>query len=614
VTASTISAPSRRIDSRTSVALSVVAAMLLLALAAVSTPRVFDLLIIALLFACMAMGLQLVVGFCQLFDLGYAGFVCLGAYSTGVLLTRFHWNYPAAAITSILISLAAGVILGAPTLRLRGDYFAIVTFGFAEVVVLLMRNWTALTGGPFGLGGIPDPVLFGIRLNRYPPVGYYCLLLAISTALLLSVWYLRRTMLGGQMLAVGDDEKLCAINGIDVVAVKVCAFALSAGIGGLIGSFWAIYFKFLSYLDFTFTLSVQAISIVILAGDRRLRSLLVAAAIVAPANEILRTWLRSSRLPESSRVILVGVILILLSVWRSRELSSRVGALIGRLTGGMMPSPRANQSRPSVAKYDIQHPPAVPAPFLASEVSPASCRSLEPLLVIRGLDVSFGGTKALTGLEMAVNAGEVVAVIGPNGCGKTSLLNAISGLVSSTGQMILNGVDITHEPAWSRSRRGINRTLQTARRFSGLDEAENIELAAWAAAQNPTRNVLARIATIARAAVAWLHHGHSCHAHGSDSALSSRIQMARAFARPGTLVLLDEPLAGLKEADRIAVLTKIARHRASAGAVVVVEHDLESIFRVCDSIVRLDKGRVVFSGPKHEFQLLAQSGGKPANE
>ncbi len=108
--------------------------------------HILDLLIITLLFAIMAAGLHLVVGLCQLFDLGYAGFVCLGAYTTGVLLTKFHWDYIPAALCAILIATVAGILLGLPTLPLRGDYFAIVTFGFAEIVILLMRNWTPLTG------------------------------------------------------------------------------------------------------------------------------------------------------------------------------------------------------------------------------------------------------------------------------------------------------------------------------------------------------------------------------------------------------------------------------------------------------------------------------------
>lgn len=131
-------------------------------------PRFLDIAIVALIFTVMAMGLHFIVGLCRLFDLGLAGFVCIGAYCTGILMVKLHWSYWAAAAAAVLLSMISGIILGLPTLRLNGDYFAIVTFGFSEVVVLIMRNWRDLTGGPFGFGGIPDPVIFGYTISRFP--------------------------------------------------------------------------------------------------------------------------------------------------------------------------------------------------------------------------------------------------------------------------------------------------------------------------------------------------------------------------------------------------------------------------------------------------------------
>jgi branched-chain amino acid transport system permease protein len=583
--------------------------ILLVVLPAIGGARLLDLLIITLLFAVMAAGLYLVVGLCQLFDLGYAGFVCLGAYTTGVLLTKFHWGYLPSAFCAVLIAMAAGILLGLPTLPLRGDYFAIVTFGFAEIVILLMRNWTGLTGGPYGLGGIPDPIFFGIRLHRYPPLSYYFLLLLIAAAVLIAVWLLRRTMLGSEMIAVGDDEKLCVVTGIDVVSVKVAAFALSAGIGGLVGSFWAVYFKFISYLDFTLNLSVQIISIVILAGDRRIRSLLLATAVIAPTNEILRTWLRSLGLPEASRILFFGVILILLTLWRSRHQS---------LAEGSLSAISMNWIR-KIAKTYIRTPDAYLRSVydltwrnrtFASE--PGNARPIkitnQPVLVVANLHVSFGGTTALNGIDLALNQGEAVAVVGPNGSGKTSLLNAVCGLVQCTGAVQVFGRDVAAAPNWLRGRLGIERTFQHPRRFQGLNLEENLRLASFTSTQPSVSSLLWRIGNIVRAAFTRLPSSvkDSCFDEEANSEISARLQLDRAFGSCSSVILLDEPLAGKPPAWRQHVLDRIRNHKSSGGSLIVVEHNVHAILPVIDRILMLDKGRIKFLGSVEDY-LSAQA-------
>lgn len=577
--------------------------ILLLALPAVAGARLLDLLIITLLFAAMAAGLHLVVGLCQLFDLGYAGFVCIGAYTTGILLTKFHWSYLPAAVCAFGVAMAAGVILGLPTLPLRGDYFAIVTFGFAEIVILLMRNWTSLTGGPYGLGGIPDPVFFGLTLNRYPPFGYYYFLLLMASAILLAVWLLRRTMLGAQMVAVGDDEKLCVVTGIDVVSVKVSAFALSAGIGGLIGSFWAVYFKFLSYIDFTLNLSVQVIAIVILAGDRRIRSLLLATAVIAPTSELLRTWLRSAGLPEASRIVFFGVILILLTLWRSRRQPLYGASLLAVAVGWLLRALRLSRLSPISWERpvsDAGNPSEIPVP--GSDGAPPIRSSDGPAINTTNLHVSFGGAVALDGINLSVERGETIAVVGLNGSGKTSLLNAVSGLIPSKGTVKLNGRDITKLPDWLRARLGVVRTFQFARRFYGLDWEENLRVAIFTGAQRSAGSLFARLGSVLGAASTWLPLSkRGTPGNEEDYEVSVRLQTERAFSFPGSVILLDEPLAGRPDTWREHVLNRIRQHKSEGGVVIIVEHNLEAILPVTDRILLLDKGRMSFLGTTEDY-------------
>lgn len=293
-----------------------------LILAVVSFPtyasvRLLDMGIATLLFITMGIGLYMVVGFCRLFDLGYAGFICVGAYVTGVA-TKAAVPFIIAMALSALVAAGAGVILGIPTLRLRGDYFAIVTFGFSEIVVLIARNWTRVTGGPYGLGGIPNPELWGVEISRFPAPGYFYLILGVTVLVYFGVKRLRATVLGVQMVAVGDDEVLCRLRGVDVTAIKVIAFALSAAVGGVAGSFWAVYYKFLSHLDFTLVLSVQVVALVVLVGRRQLVDVVLLGLLLGPLSEVLRTALRLIGAPESARVIVYGIILVGVTHLRSR--------------------------------------------------------------------------------------------------------------------------------------------------------------------------------------------------------------------------------------------------------------------------------------------------------
>ena len=288
---------------------------LLLLLAPFCSARFLGLFILAFLYGTMALGLNLVVGYCRLFDLGFAGFVCIGAYTTGILMVRAGWPYLLATILAVVVAALSGVVLGLPTLRLQGDYFAIVTFGFAELVVLLIRNWQNLTGGTFGFGGIPNPEIFGLSLKRYPPIGYVYLAGTLAVCVTYLVHYLRHTQLGLQMIAVGESRALSTTSGVDIVGVKVAAFAISAGIGGLAGSFWAVYYKFLSYLDFTLLLSVQVLTIVVLASRRGPAAVLAMGMFLGPASEFLRIGLRSVGFPPAAWLTGFGLLLIWLSRW-----------------------------------------------------------------------------------------------------------------------------------------------------------------------------------------------------------------------------------------------------------------------------------------------------------
>jgi branched-chain amino acid transport system permease protein len=283
------------------------------AIALIAGGRVVDLTVLVTLTAIMAAGLQFLVAYCRLLDLGFAGFVGIGAYATAILMGRFGWSFWSGLIVSILLAAVVGILTGLPTARLRGDYFAIVSFGFAEIVTVTIRNWGGLTGGSFGLGGIPNATFWGMEIRRYPASSYLALAASIAVILFAACMYLRKTVLGAAMFAVGDDEVLAQLRGIDVAAVRLAAFACSAGIGGLSGALWSIYYKFLAPGDFSLLLSVQVLIVVVFADRLPIWGVIVAAAGVAPLNEALRRLLQGTNVSDAVRIMIYGLLLITLT-------------------------------------------------------------------------------------------------------------------------------------------------------------------------------------------------------------------------------------------------------------------------------------------------------------
>ncbi len=244
---------------------------------------------LSMLYMVLALGLNIVPGFTGLLDLGYVGFYGIGAYTAGLLTIHFGLSFwvilPIAALNGALW----GIMLGAPTLRLTGDYFAIVTFGFSELVVLVIRNELWLTRGPMGLPGIAPPSVFGHTLRK--GWEYYYLILAI---LLLVVFIVRRiedSRLGRAWFAIREDEIAAECVGINIINYKIIAFATSASIGGLGGAFFAKWFLFIHPDMFKFWESILILCLIVFGGMGSIKGTMVGAAVLIPLTEVLRSIL-----------------------------------------------------------------------------------------------------------------------------------------------------------------------------------------------------------------------------------------------------------------------------------------------------------------------------------
>jgi branched-chain amino acid transport system permease protein len=276
--------------------------------------RILDLV---LLYAVLGMGLNIVVGYAGLLDLGYVAFYAIGAYTYALLASpQFDLHLPFLLILLIGAGLAAlaGVLLGIPVLRLRGDYLAIVTLGFGEIIRVLMNNLDWLTNGPQGIARIDEATIFGWHVSS--PLDYLYLLVALVVLTFLFVWRLQESAFGSALAAVREDQDAARGCGIDTTGVKLIAFAASATIGGAGGVVFASMQRFVSPESFTFWESLSIVLVVVVGGLGNPFGVVLGAGLLVVMPELLRAY-------ADYRQLLFGIALVLIILARPMGLIRR---------------------------------------------------------------------------------------------------------------------------------------------------------------------------------------------------------------------------------------------------------------------------------------------------
>ncbi len=260
----------------------------------------------ALLYVVLALGLNIVVGYAGLLDLGYAAFFAVGAYSIGILTVQFDWNFWLAIPPALIAACMAGVIIGGPTLRLRSDYLAIVTLGFGEIVRFGARN-LEITGRASGLSNIPEPNLFGYVINSY--VDFYYVFLLLAVLAVIASHRLYHSRLGRAWLYVRHDEDAAEAMGINRVRVKLAAYVTGSVFGAIGGIFFSVNLGAISPESFSFEQSVLILMAVILGGMGKIHGVILGAFIIILGPELLREL-------GELRLLLFAVIMLLIMLMR----------------------------------------------------------------------------------------------------------------------------------------------------------------------------------------------------------------------------------------------------------------------------------------------------------
>ncbi len=517
-------------------------------------------------YAIAVTGLVVVLGYCGQISLAQAAFFGLGAY--GVALGTVDLGLPFFVALAIGVALAGvlGLVLGLASLRLGGHYLAMVTISFQQILTLVLTNWIDLTHGPDGISGIARPrLLAGILAGNRVYLGL-CMLALVAAIFL--VWRLKSSRTGRAMQAVRDNELAASTCGVDIFRIKVLSFGLSAVLGGVGGGLFAAGFSYISPDQFGFAESIVLLTMALLGGVRSPFGALVGTLLLI----VLPEWLRFLR---QVYLAVYGAAVILIMVFLPDGL------------WGFIAAPARRRSPPPPG-------PVAPLPLLAVRGEATE----EGVLAVERLAKHFGGLKALDAVSLVVRRGTVHALIGPNGSGKTTFLNVVTGLYKPTaGRIVLLGEDATALPPHRRTRRGLARTFQNIRLFRGMTVLENVMVGA----ERPGNGVAAAPAAVVDRALAALDFvGLRENAHRSISALSygtqRYVEIARALASSPQVLLLDEPGAGLNMTEKQELGALLRRLKGHGLTILIIDHDMKLVGQVADHITVLNFGRRIADG------------------
>jgi len=594
-----------------------------------------------MIYVLLALGLNIVVGYAGLLDLGYAAFFAIGAYAMGLLnspvvgspLYGHGWSFWICIWIAAAVSALLGTAIGAPTLRVRGDYLAIITLGFGEIIPVAIRNlgditidiggWRPierlnLTGGENGVNPVGRPHLPGVPFET-DPVPWYFLILVIGA---LSLWAMSRlgdSRLGRAWMAIREDETAADCTGVNPISTKLLAFALGASFSGFAGSVYAAKLQAITPGAFEFQVSIMLLCMVVLGGAGSIKGVILGAMLITIFDRVLlsqatffvraigrATGVQALAVADITlwRWFFFGLGLVLVMLLKPEGLAGRRVRPIAPADDDVEAAPIEEMPRRTAA---------LPAWLLERARRGAAS---DPILEVRGVGKRFGGVVALNDVDLIVPRGAVIGLIGPNGAGKTTFFNVVTGLIPpDEGRIVFAGGSIVGLRPNAIVERGIARTFQSIRLFPQMTVLENVLVGEHCRLRASVAGAVLRPALVvteearARARARELLAFIGLDDKAQDLARNlpygdqRRLEIARALATEPRLLLLDEPTAGMnpRETENLTALIGSLRRELEL-AILLIEHDMEVVMGISDRITVLDYGVRIAEGTPAEIQ------------
>ncbi len=535
--------------------------------------RVFMLFLI---YGIIAVGLNVLIGLTGLVSLGQAGLFALGAYTGAILAVRAGADLLLASLGAAAVAGVFGAVLAYPSVRVRGVYLAVVTIAFGLIVENVAIEWQSLTGGTTGLTSIPGPNVLGKPLSGYAFYGVLAVTLFLAT---LGAHNLKHSGHGRAMLAVAQSETAARSLGVSPTGLRTLAFVVAATTAGIAGSFYSFLNSYISPDIFTFSDSIRFLLMVILGGAASTFGPVLGAFALTYLPEVLQRFAEWQSFAYGALLLLVMFVL-----------PNGILGTLAQLLARLRPAPRG-----------VDPAGSVPADVTLAGRTPAALATHE-------LTMRFGGLTALSRASIRVAPGEIHALIGPNGAGKSTFVNTVTGFYRpSAGAVELDGTALGGRKVHEIARLGLARTFQNTELFGDMSVLENVMVGcsahlgyglAGAILRTPAfrrREAACRAAAVGLLSFVGLTDCANERARVLPFGKQRRLEIARALAARPRLLLLDEPAAGLTTGE-IDELEAMIRSIAALGvSVLLIEHHVDLIMAIADTVTVLDYGEVIAS-------------------
>ena len=548
---------------RDGIALAVIVAVYALGASLVHDSYYQLILTLVPIWAALGLGWNLFSGMSGLVSFGHASFFGIGAYTVTLALVYWHLTPWLGIPLGMVLGAVAAVLIGLPTFRLRGHYFALSMLAY-PLAILYVLEYLGFQEVPLPMHR-DHPVLF---LQFVNPLLSTLVALGLFVVAMIAGLLVENSRFGLALLAIRQNELAAEAAGLDTWRWKLRGLVASGAISAAAGGLYACILLVVTPDSvFSVIVSAQALVVTLFGGVGTVWGPVIGAAVLIPLAETLNAKL-GSIVPGIQGVVYgVAIIAIMLAApeglfWTFRDRFFR---------------------------------PAPPPPVPRAQPAPASAPPAgDVLLEVRGLSKSFGGLRAVQDVTFQVRGGEILGIIGPNGAGKTTLFNLLNGvLAADAGSARFGGVELRGRKVHRIARLGIGRTFQVVRSFPRLGLMENVIVAAYGAGLD---DIAAACAAEAALEAVGLAH-HAARPAGELTNKDLRLmELARALAGAPRLLLLDETLAGLGREECDELLAVLRRLRDGGMTIIIIEHTMHAMLRLADRFLVLDHGRVLAEG------------------
>jgi branched-chain amino acid transport system permease protein len=619
-------------------------ALLLLFPVGIQNPYYIHLLETIMIYAIVLFGLDIVVGYTGQVSLGHAGLFGVGAYTAGVLVMKLAAPLWITLPAAVLVTAGFGALLALPALRVSGPYLAMVTLAFGTIIQILINEMSFLTEGPLGIK-LEKPALFGHRLDERE---FYWLVVVLMVLALIVVHRVLRSHLGRAFEALRGSPVASDCMGVSVYRYKVYAFVISAGFAGLAGSLYAYSEQYISPNSYNFELTVLFLLAVIMGGRKSRIGSLVGAAIIVLLPKLLddiemfryvsvglallvgltavlgiqkgrATW-RQMAIPVVGSFALAGLSFWLKTMtdWRLSIFGVIMLFVVYYLQDGIVGFVRGALNLRVRPTDDAASQDTGQVPAIGDGLSVAQAGGGE-LLSASGVLMQFGGLKALNMVDLSVMRGTIHGLIGPNGSGKSTMMNVLTGIyVPTAGALSFAGKSLVGRTSSDIALSGIARTFQNVQLFGEMTALQNVMVGLHHTFASNLIDVALHLPRYRRenlqatargmALLKFVGLAELSHEEARNLPYGKQrlLEIARALALDPQLLLLDEPAAGLTAPDIKELISFIRKIREHGVTVILIEHHMDVVMSMCDTVTVLDFGQKIAEGLPSQVQADAK--------